>query len=122
MIRILALAMLIPIAACVPPERYTWGGYEDALYISYRDVSKQEAYVEVLAKTVARGEADGKVAPGIHAEYGYMLLTLGRKPEAIAEFDAEKRRWPESRVLMDRMIGLANGRGNVAPAVGKTGA
>lgn len=105
---LLPLFALGVLAACAQPPHYQWGGYEPALYAYYRDPSKADAYALRLREAVKRGEEQGHVAPGLHAEYGYMLMTSGRKAEAIAQFEAEKRRWPDSTVLMDRMIRLAS--------------
>jgi hypothetical protein len=98
------------LAACAQPPHYQWGGYEPALYGYYKDPALADAYAEKVAEAVKRGEQEGHVAPGLHAEYGYVLMNSGRKAEAIAEFEAEKKHWPESALLMDRMIRLANGQ------------
>jgi hypothetical protein len=102
---IVALGLL---AACATPPHYQWGGYEQSLYSYYKSPAKADQYTLKLAEAVRRGEEQGHVAPGLHAEYGYMLMNSGRKAEAIAEFESEKQRWPDSTLLMDRMIRLAN--------------
>lgn len=107
--RVVPLLALLALAGCVSPERYDWGSYEEQLYAYYKDPQKAAAYTEELAKLVAQGDADGKIAPGLHAEYGYMLATTGRPAEAVAQFEAEKRRWPESAHLMDAMIASTTG-------------
>jgi hypothetical protein len=106
---VIGTLLLLP-AACAKPSHYEWGGYEDSLYKYYKDPTTAGSYMEELAKAAHQGDATGRTAPGIHAEYGYMLLTADRRADAITEFDAEKRLWPESTVLMNRMIGLANGK------------
>ncbi len=92
------------LTSCAQPPRYEWGSYEDSLYQYYKDPSKAGDYLEVLAKATKAGDATGRTAPGVHAEYGYMLLSVGRQADATAEFESEKRLWPESAVFMDRMI------------------
>ena len=123
MTRVILIGLAMLLAGCVPPERYFWGGYEDTLYRSYREPAAQATYTESLAKATVRGAETGKIAPGLYAEYGYMLMQAGRGTEAVAAFQAEKRRWPESTVLMDRMIGLTNGKsiGSVPIAAPKVG-
>lgn len=111
-IRTLAItAILISLTACVTqPAQYDWADYETGLYNYYKDPTKLDAYMEKLADATRQGEIDGHIAPGLHAEYGYVLMTQGKSADAISEFNAEKKRFPESTVLMDRMVTLANGK------------
>jgi hypothetical protein len=97
------------LAGCAQPPRYEWGRYEDSLYHYYKDPTTASEYLEVLAKAARIGDASGRTAPGVHAEYGYMLLSAGRNGEATQEFESEKRFWPESTVFMDRMLAMAAG-------------
>jgi hypothetical protein len=114
---LLLAAVLALLAACGQPPHYQWADYEPALYDFYKHPEKADAYTEKLARAVERGEAEGHVAPGLHAEYGYMLLGAGKTADAVVQFEAEKKRWPESKLLMDRMIRLASGKdGAPAPA------
>ena len=62
---------------------------------------------EVLAEVIEEGEAKGSVPPGIYAEYGHVLLDIGKAREAIIYFEKEKNVWPESSMLMDKMIDFA---------------
>jgi len=117
MIRFSLIGAILLFASCAKPSHYEWGGYEESLYKYYKDPGAADAYTEQLAQAARQGDATGRTAPGIHAEYGYMLMTAGRRADALAEFEAEKRLWPESTVLMDRMIGLANRK---SPDVGTT--
>ncbi len=112
---LLAVA-LASLAACAQPPHYQWADYEPALYDFYKHPENADAYTEKLARAVERGEAEGHVAPGLHAEYGYMLLGAGKTADAVVQFEAEKKRWPESTLLMDRMIRLASGKDRPAPA------
>jgi hypothetical protein len=98
-------------AACVQPDHYRWEAYEPGLYAYYKDPSSVDRFMEQLAEAVRRGETEGRVAPGLHAEYGYMLLAAGRTTEAVGQFELEKKRWPEATVLMDRMIGVVRNKG-----------
>lgn len=109
--KLCVVAALVPMAACVQTDHYRWEAYEPGLYAYYKDPSSADRFVEQLAEAVRRGETDGRVAPGLHAEYGYMLLAAGRINEAIGQFELEKKHWPEATVLMDRMIAVARDKG-----------
>ena len=113
---LICLICLLSITACVaPPTRYVWGRYEEGLYSYYADPSKSDDLIKALAEATTAGDAGGKTAPGLHAEYGYMLLSAGRSADAVAEFERERSIWPESRVLMDKMI-ASTSAGKMAPA------
>ena len=97
------LLIAILISACAQ-TKYHWGGYENALYRYYKSPVELENLTEELAGVIAQGERDGKVPPGVYAEFGYVLLIQGKSREAITYFKKEKKLWPESARLMDIMI------------------
>lgn len=113
-------AALTSLCACAQPAHYEWGSYEQSLYSYYKNPAETDKFTAELAEVVQRGEAEGRVAPGLHAEYGYMLLAHGQSAAARAEFETEKQRWPESAVLMDQMIKLASDRKNDPNTVSAT--
>ena len=88
-------------------SQYQWGDYEPALYNYYKNPATVEEYTEQLAQVITTGEPEGRVPPGLYAEYGYALLLQRKYDEAIAQFEREKRVWPESTRLMDIMINTA---------------
>lgn len=92
------------LAGCAKPSRYEWGSYEESLYRYYKDPAATATYTEAVAKAARTGDATGRTAPGVHAEYGQMLIVAGKKAEAVQEFENEKKYWPESTYFMDRMI------------------
>ena len=84
--------------------KYQWGGYEQALYDYYKTPAEIEVYAEELADTIDDGEREGKVPPGIYAEFAYILMLQGDIKKAISFFEKEKKLWPESARFMDLMI------------------
>lgn len=105
-------AIAIGFVGCAPTTMYHWGNYESKLYKHYKNPAKVERLAEALAKIIKDGESEDKVPPGIYAEYGYLLLITGHTGEAIPYFEKEKLRWPESTVLMDKMISSAKDSDN----------
>ena len=102
---------------CAAPKMYHWGSYDADLYAHYRAPQDREAWAAGLQQVVAEAEQEGrKVPPGLLAEYGYALYEQGAYAEAIAQFRRERERWPESKVLMDKMIALAERRAARTPA------
>lgn len=101
----LALAFL---TGCVAPGKYNWGNYDGSLYGYYKDPAKMDTHVAEMENIIRASEQTRtKVAPGIHADYGYFLMQGGKSSLAIAQFEKEKTNWPESAQLMSSMIRLA---------------
>lgn len=112
------LLVLVAAAAsgCASQTMYHWGGYDSALYGHYRKPAEREAWVEALKVAIVEAEQEGRrVPPGLYAEYGYALLEEGKTKDAVAYFEKEKAKWPESTVLMTKMIRNA-GQLSVQPA------
>lgn len=108
----LAAGLLISCA----PQQYVWGSYETELYGYYKDPDRLENLMMALETAIAEGEKSAKktssaggaktrrVAPGLYAEYGYLLMIKNQGAKAKSYFKKEKQSWPESTVLMDKMI------------------
>jgi hypothetical protein len=120
-----ALALALT-SACVGQSSYfAWGGYSDTLYGHYKTPADREAWVTGLKRAILQAEERGaKMPPGIYAEYGYALFEEGDSSQAIVYFKKEQALWPESKILMDKMIRNANQRGSqpTSPAQGPAGA
>lgn len=98
------------LAACTPPSVYEWGNYERSLYTYYKNPESVDKLMTTLELTISKGETDKRVPPGLYAEYGYLLMVSDRRDEAITYFKKEKSAWPESTVLMDKLISVADAR------------
>jgi hypothetical protein len=102
--RWMPLLLLLAVACARPTTAYDWGRHDDALYALMRDPGKLEPYGKALREVIDRHPDGRGIPPGICAEYGYVLLTAGKGPEAEKYFQLEKTLWPESRPIVDRMI------------------
>ena len=97
--------MLIALAqGCASTRKYGWGNYDSTLYTHYKKPQDKEAHLERLKEIVNNAETENRIPPGLYAEYGYALFESGNTKEAIAYFEKEKAKWPESNVLMEKMI------------------
>lgn len=94
--------------ACAQPTVYNWGDYDSGLYAYYKDSEKMDDLMAALNEAIQMGEVDSRVPPGMYAEYGYLLMVRGRRDEAVVYFNKEKSAWPESTVLMDKLIAAAS--------------
>jgi hypothetical protein len=104
-----SLAALAVLAGCAAPQnKYDWGNYEQSLYEYYKAPANTQALLLSLNTTITNAEANKRtVAPGLYAEYGFLLMQSGKPKEAIAYFEKEKSKWPESAALMNRMVAAA---------------
>ncbi|GAB3654604.1 DUF4810 domain-containing protein [Ramlibacter alkalitolerans] len=97
-----AVALL---SGCAARGLYNWGGYDDALYASYKDPTKAEALRTKLETHIAAMESAGqKVAPGLYAELGTLYFQAGAKSRAAEFYAKEQKAWPESSQLMTALI------------------
>ena len=111
---IMAAALSVAfLSGCVAPGKYNWGNYDGSLYGYYKDPTRLEMHVAEMENIIRASEqTHTKVAPGIHAEYGYFLMQSGKSSLAVAQFEKEKTNWPESTQLMSSMIRLAQAQSN----------
>lgn len=102
-------AALLLTGCATTQSKYDWGGYEDSLYSYYKDPTKSAEYQTQLEQVIQNAQATGKpLAPGLYAEYGFLLMQQGKSKDAIAQFENEKAKWPESTYLMNNLIRIAS--------------
>lgn len=109
-LRLCLVAVLALFVSGCAQTRYAWDGYDDRLYSYYKNPAESDQFMEGLQEIIQDGEAENRVPPGIYAEYGYMLYERGKFPDAVVWYTKERDKWPESRILMDKMIALASNR------------
>jgi hypothetical protein len=98
------LIIVILLSGCAAPSRYSWNNYDGVLYQHYKNPAENDAFIENLKGIVQAAEASGNVPPGIYAEYGFALYEKGQYNEAMIFYQKEYDKWPESRVLMKKMM------------------
>lgn len=87
-----------------PMVDYNWGAYESSLYGYYKNPVGEEQLAESLAEVVKGDDPYSKVPPGLYAEYGFLLLKMGKGEEARTWFQKEQEHWPESGVFMQTLM------------------
>ncbi|WP_051906557.1 DUF4810 domain-containing protein [Methylomarinum vadi] len=102
LLSLVALAFFLN--GCAPSGIFYWGDYEDSLYQRYIEQNSAQAEV-YLQETITDAERNHyRVPPGVYADYGFLLYRRGDKQAAIAFFNKEKRTYPESVMLMEKLI------------------
>ncbi|MEQ9396124.1 DUF4810 domain-containing protein [Haliea sp.] len=90
---------------------YYWGNYSSTLYAYTKSPSDvtQLAHIETLQDIVDKSNEKGlRVPPGIFAELGYLSSKRNEVGLAIAYYDEEARLYPESKILLERLIASSN--------------
>lgn len=99
---IFILALLL--MACAPKELFYWGDYEDTLYQRYLDNKSDTVATELKKSMDDASHEQMRIAPGVYADYGFMLYLRGDKAGAIAAFKQESTLYPESATLMTKLV------------------
>lgn len=92
---------------CGTPPLFDWGDYEESLLIRHEDASEEgqlEAFKMLEATIQEAEEKNGRLAPGIYADYGYLLFKQGNTKGAVENFNKESSLYPESKYFMDSII------------------
>jgi hypothetical protein len=111
--RALSLLLLLGLlCGCTSNSLYEWGHYDQWLYENYKNPKNdEELYVDLTALITeyeSRKKPNTKpMAPGLYAEYGFLLMRRGENTRAIKYYNKEKALWPEATVFMDSMIQTA---------------
>ena len=103
---ILAGLIVLSLSGCATNQSlYEWGGYQHDLLKYSKNPGETKKFSEALMVDIQKAEAGHKVPPGLYAEYGYTLLDAGDVNGAVTYFGKERDRWPESAMLMNKVIG-----------------
>jgi hypothetical protein len=95
------------VGGCQAPQHYYWGHYEDSIYVATVDVGSltPNKQIEILRADAQEATAKKQLLPpGFHANLGYLYYQVGDMQNARLEFETEKQLFPESAVLMDRLL------------------
>ena len=96
-------------AGCVQKAKpmYNWCNYSDSLYSCKKNDGTETLtqHQAVLERIITESnERSMRVPPGVCAELGYVYAAQNRNKEAIRLFQQEKQTYPESALLMDRLV------------------
>jgi hypothetical protein len=116
MLRLILLLVLAALATgCVQTQKpmYHWCNYSDSLYACKKNdgAETMAQHQAVLEKIITESkDKNMRVPPGVCAELGYLYSAQNRSREAIGLFEQERQTYPESAILMDRLISQAEKR------------
>lgn len=103
---------IVLLSGCASSHLYEWGDYDEWLYENYKSPKNDEELYTDLSALIEKYErrknpGTKPMAPGLYAEYGFLLMRRGESERAIVYYNKEKALWPESAVFMDSMIQVA---------------
>ncbi len=101
-IRFFLLAGALFLSGCAP-TLYYWGDYNESLEQRYEKENPNRAE-QLLREQMTEYNTGKQVPPGMYADYGFLLYRRGDTGGAIAFFEKEKKTFPESALLMDKLI------------------
>ncbi len=99
----------LALAGCVsqPSALYNWGSYPEQSYLMYSQPQKAvpSAQIQKLEAEIEKSKAKNlAVPPGLYAHLGLMYSEQGNMNKAIEYFQLERQVYPESTILMDRLL------------------
>ena len=99
--------------ATAPKFLYSWGEFPQQTYLtlSLPEKATPQDQVLKLEKDIEKAKAKNlAVPPGMYAHLGLQYLNMNDAPRAIQYFDLERQVYPESTVLMDRLLKKMTGQ------------
>lgn len=105
---ILIILSLVVLSSCtVQKQLYTWNDYHVKSYNYLKngdDKAIQElinTYIKIIEK---QKKGRNTVPPGIYADYGFILLQMGKTVEGKAMLEKEIELYPESKEFILRIL------------------
>ncbi|MDM1323115.1 MULTISPECIES: DUF4810 domain-containing protein [Acinetobacter] len=101
--------MSLSLVGCAsgPKSLYSWGTYPQQTYLllSVPEKTSPQEQIAKLEKDIEKAKAkNAAVPPGLYAHLGLLNLNLNNGPRAVEYFELERQVYPESTVLMDRLL------------------
>jgi len=106
---LLGAVMSLSLVGCAsgPKSLYSWGTYPQQTYLllSVPEKTSPQEQIAKLEKDIEKAKAkNAAVPPGLYAHLGLLNLNLNNGPRAVEYFELERQVYPESTVLMDRLL------------------
>lgn len=95
--------------ATISDSRLYWGNYSETLYNSKKNPGKESQMkhkIELMRIQTKSKELALRTPPGVNAELGMICLTENNMTLAMSSFESEKSLYPESTLLMDKILFL----------------
>ncbi|RZT08112.1 hypothetical protein SAMN05216319_3480 [Duganella sp. CF402] len=104
----LAGAALLTGCASGPKTLYGWDGYQPQVYQHFKGESPDQQIAEMEKSLQAISAKGASVPPGFHAHLGMLYSMTGKLDQMVAQFEDEKKLFPESAAYMDFLLAKVN--------------
>lgn len=105
---IIFLSAVWLLSSCtVQKPLYSYAKYDAASYnyLKNSDEKSTQALIENYQKIIEKQTGTRNVTPpGVYADYGYVLLQIGKTAEGKALLVKETELYPESKIFIDRIL------------------
>jgi hypothetical protein len=108
---ILLFSLMTLLGGCAAKPIYYWGNYQDLLYTQYNEPGKAtpEYQIEKMEADIQKAKSKHMpLPPGFWAHLGFQYLQVGNVAGAKVGFETEKKHFPESAKLMNRLTRKMN--------------
>nr|WP_174507411.1 DUF4810 domain-containing protein [Acinetobacter sp. Marseille-Q1620] len=110
---VLSCCIAIGLVGCAsaPKSLYSWGSYPQQTYLMYNAPEKASPGQQIIKLEAEIEKAKAKnlaVPPGLYAHLGLLFLQQNNAQKAAEYFQLERQVYPESTVLMDRLLQKMN--------------
>jgi hypothetical protein len=102
-----AAAVFLSGCASKPQTLYQWESYQPQVYQHFKGESPDQQIAAMEKDLQVISAKGGKVPPGYHAHLGYLYSMTGKGDQMVAQFEAEKKLFPESAPYMDFLLNKA---------------
>lgn len=106
-----AFAFSLVGCASAPKPLYQWGSFTQQTYLMYNTPEKATPSMQIIKLESEIEKAKAKnlaVPPGLYAHLGLMYLQQNNPQKASENFQLERQVYPESTILMDRLLQKMN--------------
>ncbi len=91
--------------SCESTRLYYWGDYEESIYEHYGNKTSPNELIDDLRDDESKARKERLPhPPGYYAYLGFLYYQIGDVMMAQKSFQTEKSLFPESSVLMSRMV------------------
>jgi hypothetical protein len=105
---LILVSILILVSSCtVQKPLYSWSKYDSTSYnyLKNSDEKSTQALIENYKNIIEKQTGTRNVVPpGVYADYGYILLQIGKTDEGKELLMKEVELYPESKIFIDRIL------------------